>query len=139
MSPAIINGGAHRDERGALLYNNSFDAGPVKRIYTVTHHDNVFVRGWIGHEVENRWFTVLSGRFRITVLPVTDWEQPDPDAGCAQLFDLNAERLDVLHIPPGHVFSLQAMQAPSQILVMADRPMEAASDEHRFPVITNGA
>ncbi|AHF15746.1 cupin domain-containing protein [Niabella soli] len=134
MRPAIIYGGAHNDVRGALLFNNSFDAGPVKRIYTIAHNDETFVRGWIGHEIEHRWFTVLSGSFRITVLPVTDWHQPDLNPSQALSFDLDAVQLDVLHIPPGHLFSLQATAVDARILVMADRAMGAESDEHRFPV-----
>ncbi|MBO9619828.1 MAG: sugar epimerase [Niabella sp.] len=134
MSPAIIHGGAHNDARGTLLFNNNFDAGPVKRIYTIEHNDETFVRGWIGHEIENRWFTVLSGGFRIMVLPITDWKEPDLDGTHALSFELDAAQLDILHIPPGHLFSLQATVAPSRILVMADRALGAASDEHRFPV-----
>ncbi|ANH79725.1 sugar epimerase [Niabella ginsenosidivorans] len=133
MKPVFIKGGTHIDERGTLLFNNSFDATSVKRIYTIEHTSTSFIRGWMGHEVEHRWFTVLQGCFKIDVLAITDWQQPDLRPEKAVTFILEAESLDVLHIPPGHLFSLQAKESPSRILVMADRLLGADNDEHRYP------
>ncbi|MCF3109946.1 WxcM-like domain-containing protein [Niabella sp. CC-SYL272] len=134
MNVQLLQGGQHTDQRGSLLFNNGFDASPVKRIYTIEHNNTSLIRGWMGHEIENRWFTVVSGGFQVKVKPVSDWLQPELDEKDTAVFTLKAGALDVLHIPPGHIFSLQALEPSSKILVMADHPVGTTNDEHRYPV-----
>ncbi|MGJ7031903.1 WxcM-like domain-containing protein [Niabella hirudinis] len=134
MNVQLIQGGHHTDQRGTLLYNNGLDLAPVRRIYTIEHSSTQLIRGWMGHEIENRWFTVVSGTFRLTVKPVTNWEEPDLGDTGTETFLLNASSLDTLHIPPGHIFCLQALEPDSKILIMADHPVGTTNDEHRYPV-----
>lgn len=134
MNARLLQGGSHVDERGQLLYNNDFDLEPVRRIYTIEHNHTELIRGWMGHEIENRWFAVVSGGFRIRVKPVNNWEKPDLDESDAAVFVLSAGMLDVLHIPPAHIFCLQALEPGSKIVVMADHPVGTTNDEHRYPV-----
>ncbi|WP_300598783.1 WxcM-like domain-containing protein [Niabella sp.] len=134
MNAQLIQGGHHTDQRGSLLFNNGFDAGPVKRIYTIEHNNTELVRGWMGHEVEHRWFTVVQGIFKVTVKMISDWAKPDLSGEGTERFLLTAGSLDVLHIPPGHIFCLQALEPSSKILVMADHPVGTTNDEHRYPV-----
>lgn len=134
MKAQLIQGGSHTDHRGRLLFNNDFDLGAVRRIYTIEHSNTSLIRGWMGHEIENRWFMVVNGAFQIKLKPVSNWRQPDLDAQGAAVFELKAGSLDVLHIPPGHIFCLQALEPGSKIVVMADHPVGTSNDEHRYPV-----
>ncbi|WP_018630760.1 WxcM-like domain-containing protein [Niabella aurantiaca] len=134
MKAQLIQGGNHTDQRGQLLFNNGFDLEPVRRIYTIEHSNTSLIRGWMGHETEHRWFTVVSGSFQIKVKSVGDWQQPELDAEDAAVFVLRSGSLDVLHIPPGHIFCLQALDLHSKIVVMADHPVGTTNDEHRYPV-----
>ncbi|MBZ4189990.1 WxcM-like domain-containing protein [Niabella beijingensis] len=139
MNIRLIKGGEHIDQRGRLLFSNGFDFSPVKRIFTIEHNDPSFIRGWMGHEIENRWFLAVCGAFQIKVTEVTDWQAPDiSDAEC-EVFLLNADTLDVLHIPPGNVFCLQAIAPGSKLMVMSDYAVGVTNDEHRYPVLYGNA
>jgi WxcM-like, C-terminal. len=67
-NPVIISGNKHQDERGILSFINDFDMEPVKRFYTIFHHDTTVVRAWQGHQVEQKWFVVLEGAFDIALV-----------------------------------------------------------------------
>jgi dTDP-4-dehydrorhamnose 3,5-epimerase-like enzyme len=131
MVPRIINGGSHSDTRGTVRFNNSFDATVIKRIYLIENNETTFVRGWQGHRIEQRWFSVLQGSFKIELIAIDNWE--NPSKGLKSLsFILNAETLDILHVPQGYVTSIQALKEGAKLLVMADYLLGAIQDEYRF-------
>jgi dTDP-4-dehydrorhamnose 3,5-epimerase-like enzyme len=133
MVPRIINGGCHTDVRGKLFFNNSFDATAIKRIYLIENKEITFVRGWQGHRIEQRWFSVLQGSFKIELIAIDNWEPPSKDLKSLS-FIVNAETLDVLHVPPGYVSSIQALEKGAKLLVMADYLLGAIQDEYRFEI-----
>jgi dTDP-4-dehydrorhamnose 3,5-epimerase-like enzyme len=133
MKPELLNGGNHRDSRGIIRYNNDFDSSFVKRMYVIENVDTLFVRGWQGHKFEQRWFTVMQGSFKIELIAIDDWENP-----CKRMevdsFFIDAEKLDVLHVPKGYVSSIQALSVGSKLLAMSDYWLNEISDEYRFPL-----
>lgn len=133
MVPRIIDGGSHADTRGTVLFNNSFDATTIKRIYLIENKETTFVRGWQGHRIEQRWFSVLQGSFKIKLIAIDNWE--NPSKGLKPLsFIVNAETLDVLHVPQGYVSSIQALEEGAKLLVMADYLLGVIQDEYRFDI-----
>ncbi|MFV5694928.1 WxcM-like domain-containing protein [Flavobacterium sp. LB3P122] len=133
MIPKIITGGNHSDTRGTVRFNNSFDATAIKRIYLIENSETEFVRGWQGHCVEQRWFSVLQGSFKIELIAIDNWE--NPSKGLKSLsFIVNAETLDVLHVPQGYVSSIQALKEGAKLLVMADYLLGTIQDEYRFDI-----
>lgn len=54
MEPRLIKVGKFTDNIGVLLFNNTFDASLVKRMYTISNHDLNFVRGGQGHHIEKK-------------------------------------------------------------------------------------
>lgn len=133
MVPNIINGGSHSDERGRLRFNNSFDATAIKRIYLIENKETTFVRGWQGHRIEQRWFSVLQGSFKIELIVIDNWENPSKGLKVLS-FIVNAETLDVLHVPQGYVSSIQALKEGAKLLVMADYLLGEIQDEYRFDI-----
>ena len=133
MIPAIIEGGRHCDARGILLYNNVFDASGIKRIYLIENIDVDFIRAWQGHRIEQRWFSAVQGSFRIRLIAIDDWDNPS-NILVPVTFVLNAEKMDVLHVSPGYVSSIQALESGSKLLVMADYHLGEVKDEYRFDV-----
>lgn len=131
MIPKIIAGGVHSDQRGALFYNNDFDASPVKRMYIIENENTDFVRGWQGHKIEQRWFSVIKGSFKIQLIEIDNWEQPSKDCKSFD-FIINAKKLDILHVPQGYVSSIQSLEEGSKLLVMADYLLGEVKDEYRF-------
>lgn len=132
MKPTIIKGNLHRDERGTLCFNNSFRMQQIKRMYTIENVDTDFVRGWQGHRVEQRWFSAVAGSFRIRFIEPDNWEHPSRNSEVLE-FDLHAESLDVLHVPPGSICAIQATAPGAKLLVFADYALGEISDEYRFP------
>lgn len=133
MIPKIITGGSYSDERGLLQFNNSFDATAIKRIYLIENNETTFVRGWQGHRIEQRWFSVLQGSFKIELIAIDDWKEPSRDLKSLSLI-INAETLDVLHVPQGYVSSIQALEEGAKLLVMADYLLGVIQDEYRFDI-----
>ena len=133
MVPKIINGGSHSDTRGTVRFNNSFDATAIKRIYLIENNETTFVRGWQGHRIEQRWFSVLQGSFKIELIAIDNWENPSKELKLLS-FIINAETLDVLHVPQGYVTSIQALKEGAKLLVMADYLLGTIQDEYRFDI-----
>ena len=74
--PKIITGNTHSDQRGILLYNNSFDAFEIKRVYVIENKDITIIRAWQGHKIEKRWFSAVAGSFKIQLIAIDNWEKP---------------------------------------------------------------
>lgn len=133
MVPKIINGSNHSDDRGTLSFNNSFDGSPIKRIYMIENKDATFVRGWQGHRIEQRWFSVLHGSFKIELIAIDNWENPCKKAEIIT-YILDSDKLDVLHVPKGYISSIQALSVGSRLLAMSDYRLNEINDDYRFSI-----
>ncbi|MDQ0476840.1 WxcM-like domain-containing protein [Chryseobacterium sp. MDT2-18] len=132
MNPTVIKGNHHQDERGIIRFNNGFDVLGIKRVYLIENTDVGFVRAWHGHQVEQRWFSPVKGVFKIKLIKIDDWNKLSPNLPVLE-FTLHSENLDVLHIPPGFVTSIQASEDDSQLMVFADYRLAEIQDEYSFP------
>ncbi|KFF24541.1 WxcM-like domain-containing protein [Chryseobacterium vrystaatense] len=131
--PELIGGGKYSDERGSLFFNNSFDAAAIKRIYFIENADTQLIRGWAGHKIEQRWFSAVRGGFLIKLIKIDNWETPSAESEILE-FEVNAETLDVLHMPKGYVSAIQAKTKEAKLLVMVDHALGEVDDDYRFPV-----
>ncbi|UGS24177.1 WxcM-like domain-containing protein [Flavobacterium channae] len=131
--PQIIKGNSHADDRGVLQFNNDFNALGVKRIYTIENRDTAFVRGWQGHKIEQRWFSAVQGSFKIVLIAIDDWVTPSIDLE-QHHFVLDSLKMDILHVPPGYVSSIQALEESSKLLLMSDYLLGEISDEYRYDI-----
>ena len=61
MRPELIEGGIFEDERGALSHVNDFDLSKIKRMYVTSNANTSFVRAWMAHKIESRWFFCTQG------------------------------------------------------------------------------
>ncbi|MDX1828786.1 MAG: WxcM-like domain-containing protein [Lutibacter sp.] len=129
--PLVIKGASYSDDRGKLLYNNLFDVSAIKRIYVIENANTDVIRAWQGHKIEQRWFSVVSGSFKIKLIAIDNWEKPSKNLA-QHTFILNANQLDVLHIPAGYVSSIQAMEIGSKLNVMANYLLGEIKDEYRY-------
>lgn len=133
MEPKIINGNCHFDQRGILFYNNEFDASLIKRIYIIENESTEFIRGWQGHKIEQRWFSVVNGKFKIQLIKIDDWEKPSSNLETFTYL-IDSEKLNVLHVPKGYVSSIQSLEVNSKLLVMADYLLGEIKDEYRYDI-----
>lgn len=133
MFPKLISGDCHSDLRGGLYYNNSFDASVIKRIYVIENASNHIIREWQGHKVEQRWFSAIAGSFIVKLVAIDNWDCPSKDLEIFT-FEVCSVKLDVLHVPPGYVSSIQSKENGSKLLVMADYHLNELNDEFRLPI-----
>jgi dTDP-4-dehydrorhamnose 3,5-epimerase-like enzyme len=133
MSPNIIKGNSHTDARGTLVFNNNYDATEVKRIYFIENSAVDFVRGWQGHQIEQRWFSVVEGSFKICTRAIDNWENPSKELPF-ESFTLSAATFDVLHVPKRYITSIQSLEKNSRLMAMSDYSLGAVSDEYRFDI-----
>lgn len=133
MKPKLITGSCHSDPRGSLFYNNDFDTSIIKRIYVIENKNNEIIRQWQGHKVEQRWFSVVTGSFKIKLIKIDNWENPSKDLD-PSIFIIDDKKLNVLHVPQGYVSSIQSLEEKSKLLVMADYQLGEINDEYKFEV-----
>ena len=131
MEAKLIKGNIHKDFRGAIYYNNDFNAQEVKRIYLIENRDTEFVRAWQGHKIEQRWFSAIQGSFEIKLIEVDNWDAPSKNSTIFS-FILSSSELNVLHVPKGYISSIQAKDQNAKLLVMADYLIGEVKDEYRF-------
>lgn len=131
--PKIIEGGKYSDERGSLFFNNDFNVSEIKRMYCIENTDIDFVRGWTGHQIEQRWFSALQGSFTIKLIKIDNWKTPSNNSEILD-FELSSEKLNVLHVPKGYVSAIQSKEKGARLLVMADYFFEEIDDDYRFPI-----
>ena len=134
MNPHLIQGGRHADERGSVSFVNGFDFKGVDRFYWIqAGHANV-PRGWVGHQRDHKWFSVVRGEVLVAVVRPDQWQHPRRDLPVAR-YTLSAANPQVLHVPPGHATGSVNLNKQAVLLVFSSSKIEAAkSDDFRFPV-----
>ena len=132
LIPTFIKGAVHNDKRGKLFYNNDFNASTIKRIYYIENENTSINRRWQGHKIEHRWFSAVTGSFKILLIQIDNWKQPNKYLE-PQEFILSSNTLDMLHIPNGYISSIQALKESSKLLVMSNYLSGEIKDEYKFP------
>ena len=131
--PKIIKGNSFTDIRGTIYFNNSFDTREIKRMYIIQNSSVNVIRGWQGHKVEQRWFSALQGDFEINLIEVDNWETPSKYLQSIK-YNLNSDKMNVLHVPPGFVSSIRSKEPASKLLVMSNYEIEEIKDEYRYEI-----
>jgi dTDP-4-dehydrorhamnose 3,5-epimerase-like enzyme len=101
-------------------------------MYVIENHSIDFVRAWQGHKVEQRWFSVIQGCFKIQLIDIDNWNMPSKALPRLE-YVIKSSTLDVLHIPAGYVSSIQAVEEKSKLVVMSDYHLGELNDEFRYP------
>ena len=130
-APNIIKGGEYTDERGQICYNNDIDLSDIKRIYTIENWTDEVIRGWQGHKIERRWFSAVSGAFKIDLIAIDNWDKPSKDCRLFS-FEVESDELDILCVPKGYISKIQSLKPTSKLLVMADYLIGEVKDEYRY-------
>jgi len=134
--PSIIEGGLHVDTNGSVRFVNAFDFCGVDRFYTIQTHRANEPRGWRGHRIEDKWFTVVSGTVLVAVVQPDDWTFPSSHLP-VQRFVLSAVKPQLLHVPPGYATGNLHLTQGAVLLVFSSGKIEdAVKDNYRFPAET---
>lgn len=129
-----IQGGIARDHRGQIRFVNDFDMSEVKRFYIIKNTDLELIRGWRAHRIEQRWFYVLSGSFKIDIVEIDNWDQASNNLAVKTEI-VKSEDNKVLHLSSGYGTAFQALEEGSELLVFSDFGIEnAPKDDYTYPV-----
>jgi len=132
MDPKIFDGGIHNDFRGSLTYFNDLAMNQAKRFYIIENIDTEVVRAWQGHKIEQKWFHVVSGSFKIVIVRPDNWNLPSPILNYHE-FILEARKPQVLHVPGGYATGFMANSIASKVMVFSDFTVEESkNDDFRF-------
>lgn len=131
--PKLFKGNIHKDIRGRLYFNNSFDASDIKRVYIIENINTDTIRGWQGHKIEQRWFSAIKGTFIIKLIKIDNWDCPSFGLECQEKI-IESKQFDILHVPRGYVSSIKSIEKDSKLLVMADYFLGEIEDEYRFDI-----
>lgn len=129
----LIEGDQFIDIRGIVKFNNRIDLNEIRRIYSIHNQSTSIIRGWQGHAVEKRWFCCVKGSFKISIIEVDNFREPNRDLP-KEHFVLNDYSLDFLTLMPGYVTSLQSLQEDSILLVMSNNLLGEVNDDFKYPL-----
>lgn len=132
----IIEGGQHVDIRGTVTFVNDFDFKGVDRFYTIRAHRPYEPRGWRGHKIEEKWFTVVKGTVLVAVVKPDDWTLPASNLP-VERFVLSECKPTVLHVPVNHATGSMALSDDAILMIFSSGAIEnTINDEYVFPVDT---
>jgi dTDP-4-dehydrorhamnose 3,5-epimerase-like enzyme len=121
----LIKGNRFVDDRGIIRFNNEFDMTAVKRMYLIEPTPHL-IRAWQGHQIENKWFNVVSGRFEVQVVSMTD-------LSVKKSFILSEDQDEVIKIEAGFYNGFKALEPQSKLMVYSDKSLnESLNDDYRL-------
>ena len=133
---SIINGGTHTDIRGTVTFVNDFDFKGVDRFYTIRAHRAYEARGWRGHQIEQKWFTVVKGTILLAAVKPDDWTHPATDLP-VERFVLSETKPSILHVPVGYATGSMALTDDAILIIFSSGNIkDTAKDEFVFPLDT---
>ncbi len=131
IDPLFIPGGTHVDGRGSISFVNNFKLDEVTRLYHIENKDINVVRAWQGHQLEQKWFYVVEGEFKIVLLKLDDWIE---ESKLTERFEYSIKAFEgVLHVPGGYVNGFKALSPNSKMMVFSNFTVEeSVNDDYRF-------
>jgi dTDP-4-dehydrorhamnose 3,5-epimerase-like enzyme len=134
QTPFLIPGGRHDDARGSVAFVNGFDFSGVERFYWIQAGQANAPRGWVGHQRDHKWFSVICGEVLIAVVRPDQWQSPRRDLPVLR-YTLSAANPQVLHVPSGYATGSFHLNPDAILMVFSSGKIAAAkSDDFRFPV-----
>ena len=131
--PTVISGGISTDDRGALTFLNGFPLQEFKRFYTVTNHQQGFIRAWHGHLLESKIFYILKGSVLACAVKMTEKTHPSKSEEVTRVV-LSASSPSGFFIPAGYANGLMSLTADAHLLVFSNTTLEESQgDDYRFP------
>jgi dTDP-4-dehydrorhamnose 3,5-epimerase len=132
MTPRIIPGDLHVDDRGEIASVNDFLFPDVKRFYTISNYRSGYVRAWHGHRIETKYITVTQGAALIAVVKIDDWKAPSKDLAVFRAV-LSAHKPSIVVIPAGHAHGFLALRDDTRLTVFSTATLEESlKDDYRF-------
>lgn len=128
----VLDGEIFIDQRGKISSVNKLRFEEVQRMYLIHHIDTNVIRGWHGHQHEQKWFYCIQGQFTLALVKIDNWETPSVSLQ-PEIYSLEEQNSRIIHVPQGYANCLKAAAPNSIMLVLSDKILEEAlSDSWRY-------
>jgi len=129
----LIEAGISIDDRGKLMFANTFDFHDVRRFYVVSNHSTGFVRAWHAHKKEAKYVLVVCGAAVVGAVEIDNWENPSRDAQ-PNRYVLSSQKPSILYIPPGYANGFMTLTQDTQLMFFSTSSVEESrNDDYRYP------
>ena len=129
----IIDGGLAVDDRGSIIFANSFNFENVKRFYQLENFSTDTVRAWHGHAQEGKYVFVNNGSIILGIVPLDNMANPSKSNVVTRLI-LSSRIPKIVYIPPGHANGFRAIEDNTKITFFSSSNLEESQgDDHRYP------
>jgi dTDP-4-dehydrorhamnose 3,5-epimerase len=132
ITPLLIEGGIAVDDRGELGFINNFDMSTIKRFYTVTNHQQGFIRAWHAHRREGKYVVAVQGAALVAAVQIDNWDDPSKDAKVHR-YVLSSKKPAILYIPPGFANGFKSLTPDAKLIFFStDLLQESQNDDIRY-------
>jgi dTDP-4-dehydrorhamnose 3,5-epimerase-like enzyme len=133
LEPHIIDGGIAVDDRGSLMFANTFDFKGVKRFYAVENFSTDTIRAFHGHLKEAKYAFVVSGTAIVAAVEMNDTQTPNKQNKINR-FVLSDKKPSILYIPAGFANGFRFLTPNGKIFFFSTSSTEESKgDDYRFP------
>lgn len=132
--PKIKEGGIAKDDRGKLVFVNTFDMSNVKRFYMVENSSPDTIRAWHGHAKESKSVFVASGKALVAAVFLDDLKEPNKNNEIHKHI-ISADKPTIFHIPARYANGFKALEPGTKVIFFSDSTLEESkNDDFRFPI-----
>jgi dTDP-4-dehydrorhamnose 3,5-epimerase-like enzyme len=133
VEPELIRGGLAVDDRGEVGFVNDFSFEDVKRFYTVSNHQEGFVRAWHAHRHEAKYVLAVSGSALVCCVQVDEWESPSRELEVKR-FVVSERAPAVVRVPEGYANGFMTLSLDAKLMFFSTRTLEESlGDDIRYP------
>jgi dTDP-4-dehydrorhamnose 3,5-epimerase len=133
MGVQIIEGARFEDHRGSVSFVNDFKFEGIERFYMITNSDEIPLRAWQGHKLDQKNFYCVAGSFKIGFVKIDNWENPSKNLKVGTVV-LSCFESRVLHIPGGFANAIVALEKDSKLISFSTLPLNnVKEDDVRYP------
>lgn len=130
--PKILTAESAIDDRGQIIFANSFDFKNIKRFYVVSNHRSRFIRAWHGHKKESKFIIVLHGTALICAVKIDNWKKPNKNQ-LVEKFILSEKKPKILFIPGGYANGFKTLEKNTKLLIYSTSSIsQSTNDDFRF-------
>ncbi|SEA87305.1 dTDP-4-dehydrorhamnose 3,5-epimerase [Flavobacterium gillisiae] len=133
MGVQVIEGVRFEDHRGSVSFVNDFKFEGIERFYMIANSDEIPLRAWQGHKLDQKNFFCVAGSFKIGYVKIDNWENPSKNLRVETVV-LSCFESRVLHIPAGFANAIDALEKDSKLISFSTLPLSnVQEDDVRYP------
>ena len=134
VSHTLLKGANFVDERGVIVFFNTFNMGEIVRMYEIAPSNMSIIRAWQGHKSERKWFYCNAGAFVVNLIKLDNFEKPSSLLK-PERFLLEAKNAAILRISGGYATGFKAAEENSRLQVFSNFSLdESKNDDFRYPI-----